>query len=136
MKARIIVVEGGKPGVVFPLPEPGTTIGRGDENHIRLRDPDVSRRHAAIHAKDNMWVIKDQGSTNGLFVNGARVAHAVLKNRDKIGIGPFELVFEAVADDAPWDGAAGPPAAPEARMPTVERRLAPDAPKTVPHRLD
>ena len=88
MKARLATYRDGKLQETYPLPEPGTTIGRDEENHICLDHVLVSRRHAAIKAKDDMWVIKDLDSTNGIEVNGASVKYAVLKNADVIVIGP------------------------------------------------
>ena len=52
----------------------GARVGRGVENTIRLdADTTVSNRHATIESRaDGLWV-EDSGSTNGTFVNGARV---------------------------------------------------------------
>ena len=51
-----------------------TRLGRGGENAIRLDGDDfVSTRHALLEPRpDGLWV-EDVGSTNGTFVNGARV---------------------------------------------------------------
>jgi pSer/pThr/pTyr-binding forkhead associated (FHA) protein len=138
MKARLALYKDGKLQAAYPLPEPGTSIGRGDDNYIGLNDPNISRQHAKIHAKDNMWVIKDLESTNGIIVNGAQVKHAVLKNEDEISIGPFDFVFELAPDEAEW-------APPHAVNPSSERRrktlskeagpaAEPGGAKTVPRR--
>jgi pSer/pThr/pTyr-binding forkhead associated (FHA) protein len=102
MKARFAAYNGKILESSYPLPEPGTTIGRHADNHICLNDALMSRQHAVVHAKDGMWVIKDLESTNGVVVNGARVKHAVLKSGDQVQIGPFEFVFETIKDDAAW----------------------------------
>jgi pSer/pThr/pTyr-binding forkhead associated (FHA) protein len=102
MKARLAAYRDGKLQATYPLPEPGTTIGRDEENHVRLDHTLVSRRHCAIHAKDGMWVIKDLESTNGTEVNGTFIGNAVLKTGDAIGIGPFYLIFEIAEDGADW----------------------------------
>ncbi len=59
--------------------EQPTRVGRGAENAIRLDgDTTVSSRHATLEAApDGLWV-EDVGSTNGTFVNGARVTSARL----------------------------------------------------------
>jgi pSer/pThr/pTyr-binding forkhead associated (FHA) protein len=88
-----------------PALEPGTTIeltdvariGRGAENAIRLdADTTVSNRHASIDSRrDGLWV-EDTGSTNGTFVNGARVTSArLLQPGDVIRIGHTDLLVEA-----------------------------------------
>ena len=56
-----------------------TRLGRGGENAIRLDGDDfASTRHAMLEPRpDGLWV-EDVGSTNGTFVNGARVTTARL----------------------------------------------------------
>ena len=70
-----------------------TRVGRGAENGIRLDgDEFVSNRHAVIEPRpDGLWV-SDAGSTNGTFVNGARVTDArLLQDGDVIRIGQTDL---------------------------------------------
>jgi len=132
MKARLAMYKNGTLDRAFPLPEPGTTIGRDDDNYIRLSDPRVSRKHAAILAQDDMWMINDLESTNGVLVNGARVKNAVLKNRDVIRIGPFEMTFEAIPADAEWPAPHGAATAPAARHSTIAEQQEPAGPRTLP----
>jgi pSer/pThr/pTyr-binding forkhead associated (FHA) protein len=88
-----------------PALQPGTTIeltdlariGRGVENTIQLdADTTVSNRHAALDNRtDGLW-LEDTGSTNGTFVNGARVTSArLLQPGDVIRIGHTDLLVEA-----------------------------------------
>jgi pSer/pThr/pTyr-binding forkhead associated (FHA) protein len=66
------------------------------ENTIRLdADTTVSSRHATIDSRtDGLWV-EDAGSTNGTFVNGARVTSArLLQPGDVIRIGHTDLLVE------------------------------------------
>lgn len=74
-------------------------VGRGQENTIRLdADSTVSNRHATIDSRtDGLWV-EDAGSTNGTFVNGARVTSArLLQPGDVIRIGHTDLLVEETA---------------------------------------
>ena len=74
----------------------GARVGRGTENTIRLdADSTVSSRHATIDSRaDGLWV-EDAGSTNGTFVNGARVTSArLLQAGDVIRIGHTDLLVE------------------------------------------
>jgi len=74
----------------------GARVGRGTENTIRLdADSTVSSRHATIDSRaDGLWV-EDAGSTNGTFVNGARVTSArLLQPGDVIRIGHTDLLVE------------------------------------------
>lgn len=71
-------------------------VGRGTENLIRLdADTTVSSRHATLASRpDGLWV-EDEGSTNGTFVNGARVTSArLLQPGDVIRIGHTDLLVE------------------------------------------
>jgi pSer/pThr/pTyr-binding forkhead associated (FHA) protein len=88
-----------------PALQPGTTVeltaptraGRGGENSIRLDGDDfASTRHALLEPRpDGLWV-EDIGSTNGTFVNGARVTTArLLTPGDVIRIGQTDLRVEA-----------------------------------------
>lgn len=52
----------------------------------------VSKDHAVILVEPNEIVLTDPGSTNGCFVNGNKVTHAVLENGDEVRLG--ESVFK------------------------------------------
>jgi two-component system, cell cycle response regulator len=89
--AYLIVVSGGIPGTMHPLDERGTSLGRSVENSLQLSDSTVSRRHAfvSIDSKGG-FRIKDDGSTNGTFLNGQRIpAHSSrpLDDGDRIQLG-------------------------------------------------
>jgi pSer/pThr/pTyr-binding forkhead associated (FHA) protein len=70
-----------------------TRIGRGPENVVRLDGDDfVSSRHALVETNgDGLWV-EDVGSTNGTFVNGARLtSRRLLQTGDVVRIGRTDL---------------------------------------------
>jgi pSer/pThr/pTyr-binding forkhead associated (FHA) protein len=72
------------------------TIGRGTENDVVLKgDEFASGQHARIESgRDGVWVL-DLGSTNGTFVNGARLdGRRRLREGDLVQIGDTELRFE------------------------------------------
>jgi hypothetical protein len=69
-------------------------VGRSRDCDLVLDDPNVSRRHAEVRRENGVWVIADCGSTNGLKVNGRRVAEAPLKPGDEITLGLSRLSFE------------------------------------------
>jgi len=60
---------------------------------VVLDDPDVSRRHARLELADSQLVLTDLGSTNGTYVNDARVNHHVLLAGDRMRIGRYELTW-------------------------------------------
>jgi hypothetical protein len=81
----------------FDLPPGPTLIGRGDDCHITIFDPAISRRHARISVDDQHAVLEDLGSRNGCRVNGIPVKEAIeLSDGDRIRIGTQELVLSEV----------------------------------------
>ncbi|HTJ26904.1 MAG TPA: FhaA domain-containing protein [Candidatus Limnocylindria bacterium] len=69
----------------------GLTIGRAPDNAIVVRDPRVSRRHARILAERDGWAVEDAGSSNGTFVEGARVRRARLELGQTVTVGDTPL---------------------------------------------
>ena len=66
-------------------------IGRGQESSIVLEGDSVSRRHAIFTPKGPRWVVLDDNSTNGTYVNDEVVpvgAEVQLHNGDRVKIGP------------------------------------------------
>src|SRR6476619_8237047 len=95
--ARMLVLDSPalRPGTTVELKVP-TRLGRGGENSIRLDGDDfASTRHALLEPRpDGLWV-EDVGSTNGTFVNGARVTTArLLQAGDVVRIGKTDLRVE------------------------------------------
>lgn len=94
MSARLVVrTPGGQPHE-FPLQTPTTTIGRGRQCDLVLENSYVSRLHAKIEVTDSGFVLVDEGSTNGTFVNGelVRGAHP-LSPGDEITIAEISISF-------------------------------------------
>lgn len=70
---RLVVVEGPLAGTSLPLGDTPVTVGRGDGCTLVLSDEYVSSRHARLVPSDGEWLVEDAGSTNGTYVDGARV---------------------------------------------------------------
>jgi adenylate cyclase len=68
-------------------------IGRDPENDLRLSDRSVSKWHALVRLVGGEYVIEDMGSLNGIFINGARIKKAVLRNGDTLKLGHTILRF-------------------------------------------
>jgi two-component system, cell cycle response regulator len=81
-------------GKRFVLENSPTRIGRGADNHIILDGDSVSRRHAHLEQRGEGWVVVDDGSTNGTYVNDEQVAKQVtLANGDRVKLGPTIFKF-------------------------------------------
>lgn len=76
MQAKLTAYAPDKPAQVSLLTAGGHAIGRGAGNAVRLDDPSVSRRHASLSVEASGAVLRDEGSRNGTFVDGARLAGA------------------------------------------------------------
>jgi len=61
------------PAATFAVAKASATIGRGQENTIRLDDLSVSRRHARIAYKQGGYWLSDLGSMGGTWVDGTRL---------------------------------------------------------------
>jgi len=71
------------------------TIGRGLANVVILRsDARTSLRHASIERTPEGYVLRDEGSTNGTWVNNKRVSRCVLRHRDEIRVGDTLITFD------------------------------------------
>lgn len=81
----------------FDLPLGVTLLGRSAECHITIEDPLVSRTHARIDRTATTVTVRDEGSRNGVRVNGTLLeGPQVLSHGDRIRIGTQELVFSQV----------------------------------------
>jgi pSer/pThr/pTyr-binding forkhead associated (FHA) protein len=90
--ALVVRSGGGRAGETFH-PEAETSIGRSPDCGIFLDDVTVSRKHAVIVERDGGFVVEDQGSLNGTFVNRRRVESAKLEDGDELQIGKYRLTF-------------------------------------------
>lgn len=92
---RLVAMQGTYMGQIFALGGE-LTIGRDPSNGIPLpTDTTVSRRHARLAPADGGYRVEDMGSSNGTFVNGARVTEATLRPGDEVSIGGTRFRFEA-----------------------------------------
>ncbi|MGZ4365736.1 MAG: FHA domain-containing protein [Gaiellaceae bacterium] len=90
--ALVVRSGGGRAGETFH-PEGETTIGRSPDCGIFLDDVTVSRKHAVVSERDGVFLVEDQGSLNGTFVNRKRVESAQLEDGDELQIGKYRLTF-------------------------------------------
>ena len=93
--ALVIRSGGGRTGEHFALERERTTIGRSPDCDIFLDDVTVSRRHAVALKQGDAFMIEDQGSLNGTFLNRRRIESAELSDDDELQVGKYRLVFFA-----------------------------------------
>ncbi len=64
------------------------TVGRAAGCQVIVDDTYVSQLHARIFSRDNQFMIEDLGSTNGTYLNRAKVAGPMLLTRgDRVQVG-------------------------------------------------
>jgi len=91
----LLVLQGPDKGRRFELPDAPVLIGR-ESRQLPITDNTVSRRHAELLPDEGNWILKDMGSSNGSYVNGARVNNRfALKLGDQIRVGRTLMVFGA-----------------------------------------
>ena len=82
----------------FPLRKSRITIGRGEENDLWLNDEFLSRKHLQIQVKDNHIVVNDLNSTNGTFINQAKIDRAEVQIDDSFRLGGIEFFLKEGSD--------------------------------------
>lgn len=88
----LVVERGPRAGMTFVLANGVTTVGRHPDSDIFLDDVTVSRHHCRFSASGEGLHVEDSGSTNGTYVNDARVDSAPLLPGDEVLIGRFHLL--------------------------------------------
>ena len=100
-------------------------VGRAVTSDLAVVDATVSRQHAELRARPDGIEVRDLGSSNGTFVNGAAIETAVALVGDEVMFGKVAFRVEAVS-----------PASPAAPEPPVKPVVAPVRPLHAPAAVD
>jgi class 3 adenylate cyclase len=120
----LLVTEGPLVGQQLDI-ESQLVLGRGDADLV-IHDPEISRRHALIRTRDDLFEIDDLDSLNGTWVNGRRIQEtARLSPGDVIRLGKTVIAVEESASTAP---AADTMRGPEATSPPAAIASPPPVP--------
>ncbi|HVF87358.1 MAG TPA: FHA domain-containing protein [Pyrinomonadaceae bacterium] len=115
MPEIILLINSPEGSTEVPLNGEVVTIGRTDPSSVVIAaDTGLSRRHASFHdGHGSVWVT-DENSTNGSFVNGARVPPEGMKlsDGDQVSIGNYTMVTIRANPDALASASASPSVAP------------------------
>jgi predicted component of type VI protein secretion system len=95
--AKMIISRDAKAVQEVELGAGRTSIGRHPHNDIVIGNLAVSARHAAVTSVDGVTMLEDLDSSNGTFLNGQRIARAVLADGDRVTIANFQLEYLATA---------------------------------------
>jgi pSer/pThr/pTyr-binding forkhead associated (FHA) protein len=122
---RLVVVQGPNVGTIYPLIEHKLLIGRGEECQIALDDASVSRVHVEVLRTEHGLMILDQGSSNGLRINGADLPSAMLRSGDVVELGDVRLKFVPAGVEDVMVQASPVSAHPQDAMPVAVPRSSP-----------
>jgi S1-C subfamily serine protease len=90
MAARLVFLSGSKTGTTLELGQADVTIGRRPDRTVAFSADDVlvSTEHASVRYRNGRYVVRDDGSRNGTFVNSEMVKERDLEHGDLIQFGP------------------------------------------------
>lgn len=77
----------------FPLGTSPVTFGRGPDCDVFIDNLAVSTHHARLYLEDDQYVLEDNKSLNGTFVNNVKIDRCLLRDGDTINIGKHSIVF-------------------------------------------
>jgi hypothetical protein len=93
--ALVIRAGSGRVGESFAVEGERMSIGRRPDSDVFLDDITVSRDHALLIRRGDMWHLDDGGSLNGTYVNRERIESRRLEEGDEVQIGKYKLTFHA-----------------------------------------
>jgi pSer/pThr/pTyr-binding forkhead associated (FHA) protein len=122
-----------------------TIVGRETTCDLVVADGSVSRRHATIERRGEGWVIIDQASANGTFLDSQRASEAPLKNHQELRLGAIIFKVEIVGAEPdveatvlqpvpvipsapPPPAVAPPPPPPPSSLPRTGKTASPPTP--------
>ena len=73
----LVVTDGSLAGARISLSGQPVLIGRADDSTLVLTDDYASTRHARLSKRGSEWYVEDLGSTNGTYLDRAKVTTAV-----------------------------------------------------------
>lgn len=91
-KVAIVAMKGPVKGIIFPITKPEVVLGRVGADVV-IADTQVSARHCTLEVRDTVGILRDLGSTNGVFVNNQRVKTATLEHLSEFRLGATTFMF-------------------------------------------
>jgi pSer/pThr/pTyr-binding forkhead associated (FHA) protein len=87
-------------GTLTRLADERILLGRDDDCQVKLLGKEASRHHAEIRRDGPLYILKDLGSRNGVFVNGAQVSEAPISPGQVLRLGEWIGVAIQVSPEA------------------------------------
>jgi type II secretory pathway pseudopilin PulG len=88
-------------GIAVDVTVDSALVGRDPTCDVVVPDGSVSRKHARIDRRGDNWVVIDQGSANGTFLDSQRVIETTLRNGQELRFGavPYRVEIESTEED-------------------------------------
>jgi pSer/pThr/pTyr-binding forkhead associated (FHA) protein len=110
VRATLVPLEEVAPPYEIPAGE--SILGRSGGSHVVVALSPVSKVHARLQRTAEHLVVQDLGSSNGTFLNGARITAALLEDGDHLtlaGAVTYRVAIETAEAWSVLDGRPGPP---------------------------
>jgi predicted component of type VI protein secretion system len=105
-----------KTGPSIPLDKDLILFGRDAGCDVVVNDASVSRRHAILERRPQGWLVLDQQSANGTFIDGQRVIQAYVRAGQELRLGSVAFTVAAREEDPhSTPTVVGTPAVPSSR---------------------
>jgi transcriptional regulator with GAF, ATPase, and Fis domain len=98
-RTRVTVAEGPDRGQSAEIVSRPLRVGSSSDNELVLSDGTVSRRHCSIAPVADGLHIRDEGSRNGVFIDGIQIFDAVFCDPLRIHLGDTILAVEPAIDE-------------------------------------
>jgi pSer/pThr/pTyr-binding forkhead associated (FHA) protein len=108
--AVTVHIKQGDPELSLTVDAPRVVIGRSKSCEVQLPDPTVSARHASLRLDEGRPVVFDEGSTNGVLIDGLRIPARTawpIDDGQILRVGRVWLAI-SLSTAAPPSGAASP----------------------------
>ena len=97
-KLRVSVTQGPNSGTTREIAGNTLRVGSSSDNDLALTDITVSRRHCSIEPLPSGVRIRDEGSTNGVFIGNTRVYDVVVGGTVQVRLGDSLLTVEPLSE--------------------------------------
>src|SRR5690349_17346676 len=95
-RCQLTVMSGPQSGRSVEVAKQHFVVGKGEDCDLVITDPTVSRQHFVIEQQAGAYVIRDNQSTNGTWIDQFRIREAYLRPGVVVRAGQVQLKFESL----------------------------------------
>jgi hypothetical protein len=92
--ARLTFLNGPLAGRTFDLRPGVTRIGRAPNNEIQVLEVSISGSHCELFTSDTSVVVRDLGSTNGVYIDGKRISKDAITSKRNLRLGNLDVTID------------------------------------------